>query len=64
MRSGQETRKKTRHREFLNEILQHSKDFHEFHKKRSTQTKRKAIIFKNFLEHRAKKETKDKIMED
>ena len=34
MRSGQETRKKNRHREFLNEILQHAKDFHEFHKKR------------------------------
>jgi|TARA_B110000285_G_C15091760_1_gene599501 ATP-dependent helicase STH1/SNF2 len=64
MRSGQETRKKTRHKEFLNEILQHAKDFHEFHKKRQTQTKRKAIIFKNFLEHRAKKETKEKTMED
>lgn len=34
MRSGYETRKKTRHKEFLNEILQHAKDFHEFHKKR------------------------------
>jgi hypothetical protein len=44
--------------------LQHSKDFHEFHKKRQTQTKRKAIIFKNFLEHRAKKETKANILED
>ena len=64
MRSGQETRKKTRHKEFLNEILQHAKDFHEFHKKRQTQTKRKAIIFKNFLEHRAKKETKEKTIED
>lgn len=36
----------------------------EFHKKRQTQTKRKAIIFKNHLDHRAKKETKEKVQED
>ena len=46
MRSGQELRKKTRHREFLKEILDHAKDFHEFHKKRQNQTKRKATILK------------------
>ena len=34
MRNGYEVRKKTRHREFLAEVLQHSKDFHEFHKKK------------------------------
>lgn len=61
MRSGLETRKKARHKEFINEIIQHSKDFMEFHKKRQTQTKRKAIIFKNHLDHRAKKETKEKV---
>ena len=64
MRSGQETRKKNRHKEFMNEILQHAKDFHEFHKKRQTQTKRKAIIFKNHIDHREKKVTKEKTMED
>ena len=34
MRSGYETRKKTRHKEFLGELLHHAKEFHEFHKKR------------------------------
>ena len=64
MRSGQEIRKKTRHKEFLNEILQHAKDFTEFHKKRQMQTKRKATIFKAHLESRAKKDEKVKTVED
>jgi len=42
MRSGQELRKKTRHKEFLNEILVHTKEFHEFHKKKGMLIKRKA----------------------
>lgn len=29
MRSGQELRKKTRHREFLNEVILHAKEFFE-----------------------------------
>mmetsp|Transcript_17766 Transcript_17766/g.27468 ORF Transcript_17766/g.27468 Transcript_17766/m.27468 type:complete len:163 (+) Transcript_17766:825-1313(+) len=64
MRNGQETRKKARHKEFLNEILQHAKEFNEFHKKRQTQTKRRAVIFKNHFESRMKKENKDRIIED
>jgi hypothetical protein len=64
MRNGQETRKRNRHREFLNEIIQHAKDFHEFHKKRQTQTKRKAIIFKNHIENRERKVCKEKTQED
>tara|TARA_B110000285_G_C14886481_1_gene496425 strand:+ start:216 stop:653 length:438 start_codon:yes stop_codon:yes gene_type:complete len=64
MRSGQEIRKKTRHKEFLNEILQHAKDFTEFHKKRQMQTKRKATIFKAHLDSRAKKDEKVKTVED
>lgn len=64
MRSGQEIRKKTRHKEFLNEILQHAKDFTEFHKKRQMQNKRKATIFKAHLDSRAKKDEKVKTVED
>lgn len=64
MRNGQETRKRNRHKEFLNEIIQHAKDFHEFHKKRQTQTKRKAIIFKNYIENRERKVCKEKTVED
>lgn len=64
MRSGQETRKKTRHREFLAEILQHAKEFHEFHKKKWQQAKRKGMIFKNSMESRKRKETNKKSVED
>jgi hypothetical protein len=42
MRSGQELRKKTRHREFLNEILFHAKEFTEFHKKKVNHIRKKA----------------------
>lgn len=64
MRSGQELRKKTRHREFLKEILDHAKDFHEFHKKRQNQTKRKATIFKAHLDNRANKKNREKMQEE
>ena len=62
MRSGQELRKKTRHREFLNEILFHAKEFSEFHKKKLIQIRRKAILIKTSLESKEKKEqmAKDK----
>jgi hypothetical protein len=64
MRTGLETRKRARHKEFLNEIIQHAKEFNEFHKKRQNQTKRKAAIFKSHLENRVKKENKEKTVED
>lgn len=57
MRSGQELRKKTRHREFLNEILQHTKDFTDFHqKKKMANIRKKAILVKASLESKEKKE--------
>jgi hypothetical protein len=60
MRSGQETRKKNRHRDFINEIILHAKEFNEFHKKRQMQIKRKANIFKNHIENRERKVIKEK----
>ena len=62
MRSGQEQRKKNRHREFLNEILLHAKDFGEFHKKKVHGIRKKAILIKSSLESKEKKEqmAKDK----
>jgi hypothetical protein len=62
MRSGQELRKKTRHREFLNEILNHAKDFTEFHKKKLNHIRKKAILIKTSLDSKEKKEqmAKDK----
>jgi hypothetical protein len=56
MRSGQELRKKTRHREFLNEILNHAKDFTEFHKKKLNHIRKKAILIKTSLDSKEKKE--------
>lgn len=64
MRSGQETRKRNRHREFINEIIQHAKDFNEFHKKRQIQTKKKATIFRNYIENKERKVIKEKTIED
>ena len=56
MRSGQELRKKTRHREFLNEILNHAKEFSEFHKKKVYQIRKKANTIKSSLDSKEKKE--------
>jgi len=56
MRSGQELRKKTRHKEFLNEILLHATKFTEFHKKRTNIIKKKAITVKMSLDSKEKKE--------
>lgn len=64
MRSGQELRKKTRHREFLNEILFHAKDFTEFHKKRLHQVRKKALMIKGSLENKEKKEQQAKDKEE
>ena len=64
MRSGQETRKRTRQREFLEDLMRHAKEFHEFHKKRLIQIKKKGLIFKNSLEQRKKREVRVKVQED
>ena len=56
MRSGQELRKKTRHKEFLNEILYHANKFTEFHKKRQNFVKKKCFVVKASLESKEKKE--------
>ena len=56
MRSGQELRKKTRHKEFLNEILLHSKELTDFHKKKLYMIKRKSLLIKASLESKEKRE--------
>ena len=56
MRSGQELRKKTRHKELLNEILYHAKEFSEFHKKKFNQIRKKAGLIKTSLDSKEKKE--------
>lgn len=56
MRGGQELRKKTRHLEFLNELLQHSKDMLDFHKKKHYMIKRIGLLIKANLEYKEKRE--------
>ena len=51
-------RKKARHREFLNEVLAHGKEFHEFHRKRLNTLKKRALNAKNHLEWIEKNEQK------
>lgn len=56
MRNGQESRKKARHREFLNKILAHAKNFSEFHKKKQGKMKKYAYETRNKLNWIEKKE--------
>ena len=62
MRNGQESRKKARHKEFLNTILTHAKNFTEFHKKKSNKLKKLVFETKAKLNRIEKKEqlAKDK----
>ena len=64
MRSGQELRKKTRHKEFINEILTHAKDFSEYHKKRVAMKKKFATLVKNNIEQRERKEQNERDKEE
>ena len=56
MRSGQELRRGARRKEFLKEVLDHQKDFIEFHKKRANKFKKHAYLTKTHLEHKERKE--------
>ena len=56
MRSGQELRRGARRKEFLKEILDHQKDFMEFHKKRQNKFKKLVYLTKTHLEQRERKE--------
>ena len=56
MRSGQELRRGARRKEFLKEVLDHQKDFIEFHKKRANKFKKQAYLTKTHLEHKERKE--------
>ena len=64
MRNGQENRKKARHKEFLNKILVHAKNFTEFHKKRVNKLKRFAFETRNKLNWIEKREQQAKDKEE
>ena len=64
MRNGQENRKKARHKEFLNKILVHAKNFSEFHKKKMLKVKRFAFETRNKLNWIEKKEQQAKDKEE
>ena len=64
MRNGQESRKKARHREFLNKILAHAKNFVEFHKKKQGKMKKYAYETRNKLNWIEKKEQQAKDKEE
>ena len=64
MRSGQESRKKARHKEFLNKILAHAKNFSEFHKKKVNKMKKFAYETRNKLNWIEKKEQQAKDKEE
>ena len=55
MRSGQEHRRGARRKEFLKEVLDHQKEFIEFHKKRAMKIKRNAFNAKTHLDQKERK---------
>lgn len=55
MRNGQEIRRGARRKEFLKEVLEHQKDFVEFHKKRAAKIKKNAYLTKAHLEQKERK---------
>jgi SNF2 family DNA or RNA helicase len=61
LRSGYDIRKKEKHREFLNNLLQHQRDFAEFHFKNKRQAlKKRAQQVKQFIENIEKKDHQEK----
>lgn len=55
MRNGQEIRRGARRKDFLREVLEHQKDFIEFHKKRAAKVKKNAYLTKAHLEQKERK---------
>jgi ATP-dependent helicase STH1/SNF2 len=63
LRNGYETRKRNKHRDYLAEILQHQKDFIEFHKRKIQTLKKRSQQSRSYLDSKEKKEQmqKDKL---
>jgi len=60
MRNGQEQRKRTRHKEFLQELLAHAREFLDYHKKKYQIVKKRAVQAKTHIDNIGKKEQHDK----
>eukprot|EP00826_Nyctotherus_ovalis_P008288 TRINITY_DN1213_c0_g2_i3.p1 TRINITY_DN1213_c0_g2~~TRINITY_DN1213_c0_g2_i3.p1 ORF type:complete len:1111 (+),score=439.87 TRINITY_DN1213_c0_g2_i3:84-3416(+) len=60
MRTGQEQRRRGRHKEFLQELLSHAREFLEYHKKKCQILKKRAGQAKAHIESIGKKEQHDK----
>lgn len=56
MRNGQDLRRGARRKEFLKEVLDHQREFMEFHKKRASRLKKCAHAVKTHLEQKERKE--------
>mmetsp|Transcript_5319 Transcript_5319/g.3064 ORF Transcript_5319/g.3064 Transcript_5319/m.3064 type:complete len:104 (-) Transcript_5319:894-1205(-) len=56
MRNALEIKKKKRHREFLEEIVDYHRKFQEFHKRKYAILKKKAISAKGYLEWLGRRE--------
>jgi SNF2 family DNA or RNA helicase len=61
LRSGYDIRKKEKHREFLNQLMQHQRDFGEFHFKNKRQAlKKRAQQVKQYIDNIEKKDQQEK----
>lgn len=66
LRNGYDIRKKNKHRDFINEVIQVQKDFTDFFRTRKIQIKKRAGIAKAYTENKEKKglQAKDKLDRD
>mgnify|MGYP000886441974 FL=1 len=56
IKNEQENRKRTRHKEFLNQLFAHQNDFFEYHKKKAKILKKRCQHAKNYIEQAEKRE--------
>jgi ATP-dependent helicase STH1/SNF2 len=60
LRNGYDLRKKDKQREFLNTLLQHQREFTEYHRSKKQQLRKRVQQAKGFHENREKKDQMDK----
>lgn len=66
LRNGYDIRKKNKHRDFINEVIQVQKDFTEYFRTRKIQIKKRAALAKAYTENKEKKgmQAKDRLDRD
>lgn len=56
LRSGYDTRKKNKHRDYMNEVMNTYKEFSDFHRNKKYQLKKRSQMTKTYLDNKEKKD--------